>query len=531
MREGVRRIRVSRGTAQVVHQTKGGKAASVKAKVPKTQARAHHTPGLTKAHRERDPARGRAGADLPEERRPRPEALPGEADPQPAEPRLPRGHRAAPEHGPPGQRPAGDKQFLKNPHPAFHAAEKVIAGEHPLTQKMLNLHLLSKDEHGARYVPYAVVHMHAKPSTKGLPTVRLTEAAGRGDRLPRRPTTPGRRPTRRRASADRPTATRARTRGVQAALNKAKASQEEGQGSSRASPERHLTVDEIKAHMQNPANHNGDGDGTGVLLPAPGATGKRVVLQGRGGPQHEAPRAVLATARVSRRLQGTHDADVEALVAQRAHSENASRRPRATTRSSRSTGRTRTQAGQPAVLPQPLGREHRRQELSQKVGVDLVPVNVGHAKAIQDLLDTGKLEHQTTWPGSPPGCRRCSATPPRPVHAGPADAEGQAARLGPPEGQGSARVAEEFTKHWKASILTTSTHWPAGNAIDLGTRSWRARRSARPGSCGGVLHRKVKQVAPAAYDEMRPGTSRRSCARSGGWRRSAPRTHHSACLS
>jgi hypothetical protein len=181
MREGVRRIRVGRGTAQVVHQTKGGKVASLKAKVPKTQAKAHHTPGLTKAHRERDPPRGRERVLTTPKNVVR--DLKRYREKLTRNPPNPASHEEAALHQNMLRQVnglLGDEKFLKNPHPAFNAAEKVAQGEHPLTQKMLNLHLLSKDEHGARYVPYAITHMDAKPSTKGLPTVRVEEPAGRG---------------------------------------------------------------------------------------------------------------------------------------------------------------------------------------------------------------------------------------------------------------------------------------------------------------------------------------------------------------
>jgi hypothetical protein len=497
MHESVRRIRVGRGTAQVVHQTRAGKVGKVRAKLPKTAAARHRTPGVTAAHQQAIPLAVERVLTTPKNvvrdlKRYR-QKLVDNPPPNPS-------HADLALHQQMVKQVDGllaDKKFLANPHPAFHAAEKVIAGEHPLTQRLQNLHLLSQDEAAAAHVPYAIVHMRAKPSKAGLPTVRMTAAEQAAAVSAAQAEHAGHM-----ADAAR-LAQAGTTRGVQAALNRAKAAQARAEAL-RASPDRHLTVDEIKAHMQDPANHGGDVvPAPGFFSQRPGATGKGSFYTAAVGRNMKRVQPYFKHRSGAAVLHGTHEADIPALVAQRARAENLVSQAEGHQALFGKYGLHKSvdAQGRPTYFGTRDEANTAATELSPHVGVDLVPVNLGNAKAIQDLYDTGQIEHLTHAGLSGRVHAMFSDTGHGQYVLVPKMLQEKLTASVAPRG-GARRRLEEFTKHWKASVLTTSTHWPAGNAIDLATRLGMEGIGPSNVLRGIRLMAKTKKVSPAAADEL-----------------------------
>jgi hypothetical protein len=237
---------------------------------------------------------------------------------------------------------------------------------------------------------------------------------------------------------------------VQAALNKAKASKKEAD-QLRASPDRHLTVDEIKAHMQNPANHNGDTvPEPGFFSQAPGATGKRAFYKPLAGNNMERPamysrhRSGLST------LQGTHDASLEALVAQRARSENAVAQAEGHDTLLSKYGASKDAQGNAGSSRTTTTRRPPRRRYRPRSGSRWSPSTWGTRTRSKTCWTRASSDHthmqgvsarvQAMFTDTSPG--RYTLVP-QMVKDKLMDSVGPRGKF--------RRVAEEFTKHWKAS--------------------------------------------------------------------------------
>lgn len=300
-----------------------------------------------------------------------------------------------------------NKEFLADPHPAFKAAETVIKAEAERTTALKATKMLSDDEEAAKYVPYSVLHMGAKPSkTGGPPTIQ-----------------------------DVP-----------------------------------IPVPIIKAHMEA----NGVAE-PGFFSQRPGATGKSSFYTAIAGKNMRRPANYSKTRGGGATAEGTYDATPDALAAQGSHSANMSEAAQGFDRYVSEFGIKRPiEKGEKDTAGYWKSHDeasHAAAELQEKVGVELTPMNVGRTNEIKNLLNAGEPSasaltnlsarvHQAFEPDNQAGeyvlvpkilaDKLKSSVAPRAKWE---------------------QAAQEYSRIFKATVLSGSTKWLFGNVTDLTLRS------------------------------------------------------------